>query len=194
MSTLEAQPDATALAAADVEAALPELLEPLPDLSRQVMLVRVADQRAGIVVGEIAAVLDVARLSVVPKAPPGVLGIMNHVGSILTVVSVAAMLGLPEPPASGRADSAAAGRTAPFVVVVERRGERIGLRVDRVEGVTLTVDVERDVLAEVEGQPGGPGPFTRGWLVYEGAPVRLLDGAALIDEVMGRFERRERRA
>lgn len=168
--------------------------EPLPDLSRQVMLLRVGDQRVGLAVGEIGAVLDEARLSVVPKAPAGVLGIMNHLGSVLTVVSLAAVLGLPEPAGAARQEPAAGARTAPFVVVVERRGERIGLRVDRVEGVTLTVDLDRDVVAELEGRPGRPGPFSRGWLVHEEAPVRLLDGDALIDEVMARFERRDRRA
>jgi purine-binding chemotaxis protein CheW len=152
----------------------------LPDLSRQVMLVTVGAERAGLVVGEVTAVLEQARLSAVPKAPAGVLGIMNHVGSVVTVVSLAAVLAMPEAPALSGA--------APFVVVVERRDDRIGLRVDRVEGITLTVDLDQHV------RPAPEERLCRGWLAYEGREIRLIDGGAVVDEVLARFERRERRA
>ncbi len=161
-------------------------LEPasLPDLSRQVLLMRAGGERLGLVVEETAAVLEQARLSLVPKAPAGVLGIMNHIGSVLTVVSLAALLDLP-----GTSSDQA---STPLVVVVERRGDRIGLVVERIEGITLTIDLANDVRPE----PGGtaPLPFSRGWLAHDGAPVRLLDGGAIVDEVLVRFERRERRA
>ncbi len=156
----------------------------MPDLSRQVMLVRAGESRVGLVVGEVAAVVEQGRLSIVPKAPAGVLGIMNHVGSVLTVVSLAAVLaGTDAPPAPG---------TVPFVVVVERGEDRIGLRVERVDGITLTVDLDQDVVTN--GPEGPAGPFSRGWLAYEGSSVRLVDGAAIVGEVLARFERRERRA
>ncbi|HEX7125060.1 MAG TPA: chemotaxis protein CheW [Thermodesulfobacteriota bacterium] len=155
----------------------------MPDLSRQVMLVRAGEAQVGIVVGEVAAVAEQARLSAVPKAPPGVLGIMNHLGSVLTVVSLAAILGLPEP---------SAPIAAPFVVVVERGEDRIGLRVERVDGITLTVDLDQDIVTD--GPDGPAGPLTRGWLAVEGSSVRLVDGAAIVGEVLARFERRERRA
>jgi purine-binding chemotaxis protein CheW len=170
-------------AAAEVEIPLLDLeAAALPDLARQVMLVRVGGARFGLVVEDVAGVLEEARLSAVPKAPAGVLGIMNHVGSVLTVVGLAAVL--------GRADAAPpAGAPAPrFVVVVEWKDDRIGLRVDRVEGITLTVDLARDL----EPEPGAQ--LSRGRLTYEGEAVRLLDGAAIVDEVLARFERRDRRA
>ena len=167
----------------DVTAALALDAAPMPDLSRQVMLVRAGETQVGLVVGEVAAVAEEGRLSAVPKAPPGVLGIMNHLGSVITVVSLAAILGLPE----------AKARTAtPFVVVVERGDDRIGLRVERVDGITLTVDLDQDIVSD--GPDGPAGPLSRGWLAYEGATVRLLDGAAIVEEVLARFERRERRA
>lgn len=161
-------------------------LEPasLPDLSRQVLLLRAGGERLGLVVEEAAAVLEPARLSLVPKAPAGVLGIMNHVGSVLTVVSLPALLGLP-----GTSSDQA---SAPFVVVVERREDRIGLVVERIEGITLTIDLANDVRPEPDGAV--PLPFSRGWLTHGGAAVRLLDGGAIVDEVLVRFERRERRA
>ncbi len=167
-----------------VVAALPLEAAPMPDLSRQVMLVRAGEVRVGLVVGEVAAVVEEARLSIVPKAPAAVLGIMNHLGSVLTVVSLAAVLELPE------ASVPAVG--APFVAVVERGGDRIGLRVERVDGITLTVDLDQDI--QTDGPEGPAGPFSRGWLAYEGSSVRLVDGAAIVGEVLARFERRERRA
>jgi chemotaxis signal transduction protein len=100
------------------------------------------------------------------------------------VVSLAAVLGLPEAPVP------AVG--APFVAVVERGGDRIGLRVERVDGITLTVDLDQDI--QTDGPEGPAGPFSRGWLAYEGSSVRLVDGAAIVGEVLARFERRERRA
>lgn len=157
---------------------------PLPDLSRQVMIARAGETRVGLVVEEVAAVVEQGTLSLVPKAPAGVLGIMNHLGSVLTVVSLAALLGLPEVPLAAGAP--------PFVVVVEHGEERIGLRVERVDGITLTVDLAEDVASE--GPEGAPGPFARGWLAYEGSSMRLVDGAAIVNEVLARFERRERRA
>jgi chemotaxis signal transduction protein len=185
-------------AAAEVEIPLLDLeAAALPDLARQVMLVRVGGARFGLVVEDVAGVLEEARLSAVPKAPAGVLGIMNHVGSVLTVVDLAAVLGRAETSepvgALARRDDASADRSsgaaAPrFVVVVERKDDRIGLRVDRVEGITLTVDLARDL----EPEPGAR--LSRGRLTYEGEAVRLLDGAAIVDEVLARFERRDRRA
>lgn len=180
-------------AAGAAEEAIPEITapefepEPLPDLARQVMLLRVGGERVGLVVEEVAAVLERARLSAVPKAPAGVLGIMNHVGWVLTVVSLAAILGRPGPEGAGEG-GARRGGDAPLVVVVERKGDRIGLLVDRVEGITLTVDLARDV------QPDPGARLSRGRLAYEGETVRLLDGAAVVEEVLARFERRDRRA
>ncbi len=214
----------------------PDLLEAaaepaaLPDLSRQVLVLRAGGERLGLVVEEIAGVVERGRLSAVPKAPPGVRGIMNHVGAVLTVVSLADLLGLPETSAG-----------TPLVVVVERRDVRLGLLAERIEGVTLTADLALDLtpepgaarpapagaeaaagLPEAGGAPGdgrppdvpvGPGPreaeppgaatgrdrprslpFSRGWLEHEGTAVRVLDGGAIVDEVLARFERRDRRA
>lgn len=171
-----------------VEPATPALAEPaaptldaapLPDLSKQVMLVRAGEVQVGLVVEQVAAVMEQGRLSLVPKAPAGVLGIMNHTGSVVTVVSLASMLDLPEPPPAG---------SVPFVVVLERGDDRIGVRVERVDGITLTADLERDVVTD--GPEGPRGPFSRGWLAYEGSTVRLVDGAAIVNEVLARFEHR----
>lgn len=162
---------------------LPLEAAPLPELARQVMLVRAGEATVGFVVEEVAAVVEHGHMSLVPKAPAGVLGIMNHVGSVVTVVSLAAVLGLPETPSPAGA--------APFVVVVEHE-ERVGLCVTRIDGITLTVELDQDLVTD--GPEGAPGPFSRGWLAYDGKTVRLLDGAAIVNEVLARFERRERRA
>jgi chemotaxis signal transduction protein len=167
--TVAAEAAAPESAAAPVDGA-----HSLPDLSRQVVLLQIGAERVGLVVAEVVAVLDQARLSAVPKAPPGVLGIMNHVGSVLIVVSLAAVLGLPESPAT----------QTPFVVVLERQGDRIGVQVDRVERITLTVNLAQDVRTEPRAR------LARGWLTYEGTEVRLVDGAAVVGEVLARFERR----
>lgn len=182
-------PEAPAVTGEAAEAAREIVLEPeavglepaaLPDLSRQVLLLQAGGERLGLVVGETAGVLEQARLSLVPKAPAGVLGVMNHVGSVLTVVSLAALLGLPD---------ASPGQAATrLVVVVEQREGRIGLVVERIEGITLTVDLASDVQPGPEG--AAPLPFCRGWFTHGGAPVRLLSGGAIVDEVLGRFERR----
>lgn len=174
-----AQPAAGGAGPVGAPAATAAEAAPLPDLAQQVLVVQAGGERLGFVLREVAWVVERQRLSAVPKAPPGVLGIMNHLGTVVTVASLTALLGLPE---------AAPG---PLVVVLESRDVRVGLVVERVEGVTLELDPAADVAsAPPAGAAAGPAalPFARGFVLHEGAPVRLLDGAAIVDEVVARFE------
>ena len=96
------------------------------------------DQMFGIPAMKVRDVLRRQPLTVVPLAPPEVMGAINLRGHIVTAINVRARLGMP-----------AADASAPFMcVVVDLRSEAFCLLVDSV-GDVITVKAE-----EVEPNPG----------------------------------------
>ena len=111
-------------------------------------------------------VLD--RCTVVPGAPEAVLGVTNLRGSILPVVEVRPLLGLPaRPPEPG----------AMAIVLVD--GDwRAALAIDRIRG--LAWFDEPDPLDE---PAGAVEDFAIGILVHEGERLPLLDASRLLRAV-----------
>jgi purine-binding chemotaxis protein CheW len=134
-----------------MEAAMPN-----PDLGGQVVIFRLGDGRYAV---EIAAVREIIRpqpITVVPLAPPFVVGVLNLRGSIVPVLDLRRRCGL-----------AAAPQTRDSrVVVVQVEGVTVGLQVDSVsEVVSLSPDC-------IEPAPS----------LIDGGREQLLLGVARLDQ------------
>lgn len=115
-------------------------------------------------------VLD--RCTAVPGAPDEVLGVTNLRGSILPVVEVRPLLGLPaRPPTPG----------AMAIVLVD--GDwRAALAIDRIHGLAWFDEPE-----PLAGAGGTVTAFATGVLVHEGERRPLLDAARLLRAVRRRW-------
>jgi purine-binding chemotaxis protein CheW len=91
----------------------------------QLLSVTLAGQEFGIPVTQVRDVLGPQRTTVVPLAPPGIAGLLNLRGRIVTVIDMRALLGLPPNAADSRM----------MQVVVEHGEEPFSLRVDAVGDV-----------------------------------------------------------
>jgi purine-binding chemotaxis protein CheW len=91
----------------------------------RLLSVTLAGQEFGIPVTQVRDVLGPQRTTVVPLAPPGVAGLLNLRGRIVTVIDMRALLRLPPNDADGRM----------MQVVVEHGEESFSLRVDAVGDV-----------------------------------------------------------
>lgn len=131
--------------------------EPRPSgTPARALVVQVGSERHALALSLVHEVVSGARVTEVPRAPVGVAGVICVHGAIVTVVDVARVLGLDAPPAD---DSP--------IVLVDVRGECVGLRVDRVvrvgaegrEGAALPEALDPAWLFErIGGQsPGGDG-------------------------------------
>jgi purine-binding chemotaxis protein CheW len=116
------------------------------------------------------AVFD--ELTVVPRAPRQLLGVANLRGSVVPIVDVAPLLGLPEL------------RPARSVhTLVLRDGALLAaVAVDTVLGLEPFDDV---LSPEDPGAPRGHGVrrLLAGWLTWAGEPVALLDAARLLADL-----------
>ena len=121
----------------------------------------------------IREILQPRRLTPVPGAPPGVLGVLNLRGELVPAVDSHGLLGEPRPEAP----------PDPKLVVVRAGGRTFGLPVDRLFDV---VSVPLDVVAPVPGSedPGRAlvvGMFRKPESIpFEGDLVLLLRTGALL--------------
>lgn len=92
----------------------------------QVVVFQIGDERYGIEISRVAGVVAPVECTPVPGAPHALAGIIEVHGEIRPVLDLRRMLGLES--------SGEAGEALP-VVLIQRRGRQIGLRVDRVEQV-----------------------------------------------------------
>jgi hypothetical protein len=117
--------------------------------------------------GTVQEVMARPAITVVPTAPPAVLGLCNRRGDVLPVVSISVLTGRRPLPGEGE-------RQAPWVAVVDTPAGAAGLAVT---GVPETVDL---------GPPVGPGEGPGALSVHRwevgGSPmaVTLVDPAALV--------------
>jgi purine-binding chemotaxis protein CheW len=127
------------------------------DLDQQVVIFRLADSSYAV---EISAVREIIRpqpVTVVPQAPPFVVGVINLRSSIVPVLDLRRRCGLPA------ADQTRDSR----VVVVQVEEQSVGLQVDSVsEVISLPLDC-------VEPAAG---------LIRGAAQEQLLRGVARLDE------------
>lgn len=102
----------------------------------------VGAQIFGIPVGEVKDVFVLQGLTYVPHAPPGVAGVLNLRGRIVTAVDVRNILGLPK---TGAADP-------PMAIGIERGNESYALIVDRVGEVILLDPEQFEPVTEILDQ------------------------------------------
>ncbi|HEY0919010.1 chemotaxis protein CheW, partial [Devosia sp.] len=101
---------------------------------RRLVAFRVAGTRFALPLAEAVEIIrrpDVVRI---PLSPPSLEGLARRRGAVLPVISLRRILGHADP----TADPKDAGR----VVIVDHRGQPVGLAVDRVEGM-LAVEASR---------------------------------------------------
>ncbi len=94
---------------------------------------RVGEQWIALPVSQVLEVITQQRLTPMPQAPKGVLGLINLRGRIITEVDVRTILGL---------EPSGAGCHAHVVIVQSTQGEEVGLVVDQV-GAVAAVEYER---------------------------------------------------
>lgn len=109
--------------------------------------------RYALPLSEVRRVAEVSPLARVPRAPPGLLGVMNHAGRVACVVDLGPLVGLRARPA--RPD----GR----VVMLQRARGDLGLYVSEVAGIEMVDEEGAQALAERQGaavaevaRPEGP--------------------------------------
>jgi purine-binding chemotaxis protein CheW len=147
------------------------------------LVCRVRDEQYAVALAVLEAVRPAAGLVPVPCTPPFVAGLLNVRGEIVTVLDLAAALGLPANTVTG----AGAGGSSVVLLQVPRpsteadaRGGgdtvRLGLLVDGIEGVQTLAG--GDLVSPLSGND-----FTRG---VAGSALVLLDVERLL--ASGRFE------
>jgi purine-binding chemotaxis protein CheW len=105
-------------------------------LSRQYCTFSVSDLFFGIAVEQVQEVLRYQEMTVVPRAPESIRGLINLRGQIVTAVDLRTRLGLP-------ARTEAAEDTAlPMNVIVRAGGEVVSLLVDDIGDVMDTAGLE----------------------------------------------------
>ena len=109
--------------------ARPETTQPVSTEPLELMVFRLGGEGYGIESVHVLEVLALRQLTLVPSAPPVLLGIMNHRGRILPVLDLRHLFGL------SRQAVADAGR----IVAVEAGEMRFGFQVEEVIG-TMRVD------------------------------------------------------
>jgi purine-binding chemotaxis protein CheW len=131
------------------------------DESRLLLTLLIAGRLCGIPVPCVRDVLRVEAITPVPLAPPGVAGVLNLRGRIVTAVELRSRLGLP-----------AAEKGAPRMsIIVEHDGELYSLVVDSVREVISISDETREEAPATLGET---------WRLHTTA-VYQLDGELLIE-------------
>ncbi len=96
-----------------------------PETSQEVLVFEVGGDRMALPLASVKEILKLAPITPVPRARRDVLGILSVRGRITTVLDLRRRLGLDEGPPSRNSR----------ILLVERAGEVVGLRVDGVSAV-----------------------------------------------------------
>lgn len=134
----------------------------------------IGSERYGLPLAAVREVVNPAAMSSVPRAPAAVRGIMNLRGRVVTVVDLAAMLGVATP-------APAQGASPPGKVVLLDRGRRdLGLLVGEVDGV--------HPLEDVAPAPGEALPSVRGVAQTPRGAVTILESEGLDRQIVALFK------
>lgn len=122
-----------------------------------------AEESYGFYILDVADIIEVPEITVIPTAPPYVLGLMNHRGKAVPVMDLRLRLGLPE----GEYDERSC------IIVIEINTLQCGLLVDRVTDVE---DVPPELIARSPVENG----MVRGFVIREDKPrISILDPRVL---------------
>jgi chemotaxis-related protein WspD len=148
-----------------------------PDMG-SAMIFRIGAEWLGFPTVAIQEVAELRPIHSLPRRRGIVLGIANVRGEILVSISLAVLLGLDDVAPPPRQDSILAQRR---LMVVGRKGHRVAMPVDEVQGV------HRFAMASLDQVPavlaGSTSSFTRGMLAWQGRTVGYLDGDVLFDAI-----------
>ena len=129
----------------------------------QVLTFPAGDEHYGFYILDVADIIEIPELTVIPTAPPYVLGLMNHRGKAVPVMDLRLRLGLPEGDYDERS----------CVIVIEINTMLCGLAVDRVS------DVENITPELIARSPVDNG-MVRGFVIREDKPrISILDPRVL---------------
>jgi chemotaxis signal transduction protein len=95
-----------------------------------VMVFHLRLERYAIELNQVAEAVRLERCTPVPGSPPLFAGVINLRGELLAVLDLARLLALPAGGDSGNNDNESG-----FLLLLRRRGQGIGLKVDRIEGI-----------------------------------------------------------
>jgi chemotaxis signal transduction protein len=124
--------------------------------------VLVAGEQYALAVEHVAEVVELDEVTIVPGAPPSLLGLLNLRGEIISVVDLASVLGLH-------------GEGRPTHLLVTSAGRRAGLAIDAV----------LDVATLPETSPESELACVRETAVIDGALIGVLDIGELLDTAAG---------
>ncbi|WP_082500362.1 chemotaxis protein CheW [Nocardioides sp. Leaf285] len=123
----------------------------------------------GISVEHVQEVLRYQQLTVVPRAPAAVLGLINLRGQIVTALDLRCRLGLPP----------RAGEDLPMNVIVRSRGEVVSLLVDDIGDV---IDTDDHLLQPTPANlPPGVQDVVTGVLPLAGSILLVVDADRAVD-------------
>jgi len=145
-------------------------LSPPPTSYRKLALFESGNLLCGLDIAHVQEINKNIAVTVVPRAPDYVRGVINLRGEIVTVVDLRRKFGFE--PLADEADMQ--------IVIVRQGEENIGLLVDAVADVVLAD--ERDVEPSPSNMAGVTGRFFRGIYKLEHSLVAILD----IDELLAR--------
>ena len=101
-----------------------------------VLVFTIAGQNHAVDIGSVIEILADRGATEPPRAVPGIVGVVPVRGRMVTLLDVRHSLGLADRPLSMRRQ----------VIVVESKGDRVGLVVDAVKGVTSSADQQIPIL------------------------------------------------
>lgn len=129
----------------------------------------------GVAVDEVQEVLRYQEMTVVPRAPESVRGLINLRGQIVTAVDLRLRLGLP----------ARDAERLPMNVIVRNPGEVVSLLVDQIGDVVDTAGKELE--SAPSNLPEGVASVISGVIPLQDAILLVLDAARALD-VTGSLE------
>lgn len=106
---------------------------------QEFLVIQVADQQMGLPLGSVREILKIAPVTLVPRAPRAVLGILSVRGRITTVIDLRLHLSMPE----------AQDTRSSRILLVDGGEETLGVRVDAVLNVVRLRESEVEPAAVV---------------------------------------------
>lgn len=153
-----------------VQPSLPE--ETTEDTFRERMVVlRAGGHRFGVAIGDVREIIASRPLTRLPGSAGYVCGLVNLRGRVLTVLSLAARMGLAEDGREAEGES---------VLVLERAGRAVGLVVDEVERIVEVETAALDSSVETLRSAGVDRSWLRGLAEWEDGLFLALDA----DEIL----------
>lgn len=135
----------------------------------RVLVFGLGTERYAVEFADLVELLPFVNCTPLPGGPSALLGVINVHGELRSVVDLGRLLDLPD----------RSVQEGGYVLLLQRRGRRLALRVDRLDGIQY---VHLDQLAAPPGpEAGAPLPYMRGLTPDR---LRLLDTQALGEHAM----------